>query len=59
MRSPTSDAALFFKIVVFDLVGLCASYVENTRHTGNEEYDDLTKETEKLFSVKILKNRVI
>ena len=33
-------------------MGLCATYVDDTLHAGNKEYQELSKETEKTFQCK-------
>lgn len=38
MRTCISDAALFYKKLGEALIGLCATYVDDTLHVGNKEY---------------------
>lgn len=52
MKTWISDAALCYKMLEDTLVGLCATYVDDTLHTGNERYAGLCKETEKNFKCK-------
>ena len=49
MDSAVNDAALFFKTAGEELLGLCATYVDDALHAGDKEYSDMSKKTEKTF----------
>ena len=52
MKSCISDAALFYKKLGTELMGLCSTYVDDTLHAGTDEYSDLCKKTETKFKCK-------
>ena len=41
MKSTISDTALFYKTLGENLIGICATYVEDTLHAGTKEYEDI------------------
>lgn len=42
IESSINDAAIFFKKEVEELSGLCATYVYDALHTGNQEFSGLS-----------------
>ena len=52
MESAISDAALFYKKLGEELIGTCATYVDDSLHAGNEKYQEITKITEEKFKCK-------
>lgn len=52
MQACTLDDAFYYKRKSGNLIGLCATYVDDSLHVGTEEYCKLCEETEKRFSCK-------
>lgn len=53
MQNKISNAALFFKRIGSELMGMCATCVDNTSHAGNKSYVDLTEQPEEEFQCKV------
>lgn len=52
MKTCIFDAALLFKTSENSTRGICATYVDDTIHTENNEYSQLSEETESKFNYK-------
>lgn len=53
MKPCIRDSAVYFKQNGNKLIGLCATYVDNTLHAGNKKYSKLSKQRETEFTCKI------
>ena len=47
-----SDASLYYKTVQNKLIGICATYVDDTLHAGTEDYSKICAKTEERFKCK-------
>ena len=52
MDNAISDSALFYKKVGENFLGLCATYVDDSLHSGTKYYEDLTAHTEEKSNYK-------
>lgn len=52
MQSTISDAAFIFKRIGSELIGNCATSVDDTLHTGTKSYIDFTEKTKKRSDIK-------
>lgn len=52
MESCISDAEIFFKHIEKKLIGMCATYVEDSLHSGKDEYSKISNLTERKFQCK-------
>lgn len=52
MNTCISDASFFYKEIGETLIGMCATYVDDTLQASNNEYSKLCDITEKKFNCK-------
>lgn len=49
MKSCNSDPAMNYKMLVEELIKMCATYVDETLHFGNYRYSDLVRKQKNIY----------